>query len=108
MTKDLKDKVALVAGGGSGIGRAATLGTLPTLYAWAVRSMLRRNLNRLNAGDVGFLFGTYTEDVRLVLSGRHSWTGDYRGKDEVERWMRRLVRVGVQLEPHEILVTGPP
>jgi ketosteroid isomerase-like protein len=73
-----------------------------------VRSMLRRNLNRLRAGDVGPLFGTYAEDVRLVLSGQHSWAGDYRGKDEVERWMRRFVRAGIQLEPHEILVTGPP
>ena len=24
---------------------------------------------------------------------------DKRGKDEVERWMRRFVRAGVQLEP---------
>jgi hypothetical protein len=42
------------------------------------------------------------------LSGRHSWAGNYRGKDEAERWMLRFVRVGVQLEPHEIVVTGPP
>jgi ketosteroid isomerase-like protein len=70
--------------------------------------MLRRDLNRLRAGDLGPLFGTYAEDVGLVLSGRHSWAGDYRGKDEVERWTQRLVRVGVQLGPHEILVTGPP
>lgn len=75
MTRDSKDKVASVTGGSSRIGRAAALaaalGALPSLYAWAVRSMLRRNLNRLNAGDVGHLFGTYAEDVRLVLSGRH-------------------------------------
>jgi ketosteroid isomerase-like protein len=109
VTKGLKEKAALVAGDSSGIGRAAALGAaLPALYGWTVRSMLRRNLTRLRAGDVEPLFGTYAEDVRFVLPGRHSWAGDYRGKDEVERWMRRFVRVGLQLEPREILVTGPP
>jgi ketosteroid isomerase-like protein len=105
-------KVAMGAGDSSGIGRAvalgAALGALPALYGWAVTFMLRRKLNQLEVGDVRPLFGIYAEDVRLVLSGRHSWAGDYRGKDEVERWMRRFVRVGVQLEPHEMLVTGPP
>jgi ketosteroid isomerase-like protein len=108
VTKDTKDKAALIVGGRSGIGRAAVLAaTLPALYAWTVRFMLRRNLGRLRAGDVGPLFGTYAEDIRFVLPGRHSWAGDYRGEDEVERWMRRFVRVGLQLELQEILVTGP-
>lgn len=98
--------------GGSRIGWAAALvvalGALPKLYALAVRFVLRRHLKRLKAGDPGVLFGLYAEDVRLVLSGHHSWTGDYRGKDQVQRWMRRFVRVGVQLEAYEIFVTGPP
>ena len=105
MTKALNEKVALITGGSSGIGLAAAL---PALYAWTVRSMLRRNLRRLRAGDVGPLFLTYAEDVRFVLPGRHSWAGDFRGRDEVERWLRRFVRIGLQLEPHEILITGPP
>jgi hypothetical protein len=50
----------------------------------------------------------YADDVRFVFPGRSSWAADLRGKDEVERWVRRFVRVGLQLEPHKILVAGPP
>jgi|SRR5215204_1756892 len=87
---------------------ATALGALPSLYAWTVRSMLHRNLRRLRAGEVGPLLGAYADDVRFVFPGRSSWAADLRGKDEVERWVRRFVRVGLQLEPHEILVAGPP
>ena len=87
---------------------AAMLGVLPTLYVWAVRYMLRRNLRRLRVGDLGPLFSTYADDVRFVFPGRSSWAADLRGKDELERWVQRFVRVGLQLEPHEILVMGPP
>jgi ketosteroid isomerase-like protein len=86
---------------------AAALGILPALYAWAVRYMLRRNLRRLRDGDVEPLFSTYADDVRFVFPGRNSWAADLRGKDEVKRWVQRFVRLGLQLEPHEIFVTGP-
>jgi hypothetical protein len=78
------------------------------LYAWPVRSMLRRNLRRLRAGDPGPLLATYAEYISFVFPGRSSWAADLRGKDEVERWVRRFVRAGLQLEPRQILVSGPP
>lgn len=87
---------------------AAALGALPALYAWAVRFMLRRNLGRLWAGDPTPLLATYADDVHFVFPGRSSWAADLRGRDEVERWLRRFVRVGLQFEVHEILVAGPP
>jgi ketosteroid isomerase-like protein len=87
---------------------AAALSALPPLYAWAVRSMLRRNLRRLWAGDPRPLLATYADDVHFVFPGRSSWAADLRGRDEVERWLRRFVRVGLRFEVHEILVAGPP
>jgi len=86
----------------------ALVAALGPLYAWSVRYMLRRNLRRLRDGDIGPLFGTYSDDVRFVFPGRNSWAGDYQGRDEVERWVRRFVRVGLKLEPRDILVAGPP
>ena|SRR5215211_3518646 len=86
---------------------AAALGALPALYAWAVRSMLHRNLARLWAGDPEPLLASYADDIHFVFPGRSSWAADLRGKDEVERWLRRFVRVGLRFEVHEILVAGP-
>jgi ketosteroid isomerase-like protein len=89
-------------------GLVAVLSALPALYGWAVRYMLRRNMRRLRAGDIEPLFSRYADDVRFVFPGRSSWTADLRGKDEVKQWVQRFIRVGLQLEPHEILVAGPP
>ena len=87
---------------------AVVFGVLPALYAWAVRSMLRRTLRRLREGDLEPLFSTYADDIRFVFPGHNSWAGEFRGREEVERWVRRVYQVGLRLEPHEILVMGPP
>ncbi len=87
---------------------ALVFSALPALYAWVVRYMLRRNMRRLRAGDIEPLFSSYADDVRFVFPGENSWKADLRGKDEVKRWVQRFMRVGLQLEPHEILVEGPP
>jgi ketosteroid isomerase-like protein len=86
----------------------ALLGLLPALYGWTVRSMLRRNLRHLREGDLEPLFRTYADDIRFVFPGHNSWAGEFRGREEVERWVRRVYQVGLRLEPHEMLVVGPP
>jgi ketosteroid isomerase-like protein len=87
---------------------ALVFGLLPALYAWAVRSMLHRTTRRLREGDFEPLFRTYADDIKFVFPGHNSWAGEFRGREEVERWVRRVYQVGLRLEPHEILVMGPP
>jgi ketosteroid isomerase-like protein len=87
---------------------AVVFGLLPALYAWAVRSMLHRTLRRFREGDFEPLFRTYADDIRFVFPGHNSWAGKFRGREEVERWVRRVYQVGLRLEPHEILILGPP
>jgi ketosteroid isomerase-like protein len=77
-------------------------------YAAAVRVLLRRAVRRLREGDVDSLLSLYADDVRFVFPGRNSWAADFRGKADLEPWFRRFVRVGLQLEAHEIFVKGPP
>jgi hypothetical protein len=36
------------------------------------------------------------------------WSVRYQGKDEIAGFLRRFVRAGIQLEPQEIVVKGPP
>ena len=87
---------------------AVVFGLLPEVYAWAVRSMLHRNLRCLREGNFEPLFSTYADDIRFVFPGHSSWAGEFRGRKEVERWVRRVYQVGLRLEPHEIFVAGPP
>jgi len=87
---------------------AALAAAFPPLYGWAVRSMLRRNLARLWAGDPEPLLAAYAEDIHFVFPGRSSWAADVHGKQAVRRWLERFVRVGLRFEVHEILLDGPP
>jgi ketosteroid isomerase-like protein len=78
------------------------------LYALVVRAVLRRTLRRLRRGDVDAVLRMFREDVRFVFPGENTWAADFGSKAELEPWLRRFVRVGLQLEAHEILVSGPP
>ncbi|HEV8573391.1 MAG TPA: nuclear transport factor 2 family protein [Dehalococcoidia bacterium] len=70
--------------------------------------MIRRGVQRINAGDIGPMLSSFANDAVLVFPGEHSWGGEYHGKAEIEKFLRRFVEVGIQLEPHEILVQGWP
>jgi ketosteroid isomerase-like protein len=80
----------------------------PPLYRATVKALFRRNMRRLGEGDIGPLTSTYADDVRFVFPGQSTWAGDYRGKEEVTRFVERFVETGLQIEPDEILVNGPP
>lgn len=80
----------------------------PPLYRAAIRGALRFNMARLRTGDTRLLFATYADDVHFRFPGDSSWAADIRSKQELQRWVRRFVDVGLQLHPHEILVDGPP
>ncbi|MCW3067066.1 MAG: hypothetical protein JWN32_4238 [Solirubrobacterales bacterium] len=81
---------------------------LPPLYRAAVRALLRRNLVALNAGDPRPLFSSYADDVHFVFPGRSSWAADLHGREALEAWVRRFVEVGMEFDPDEIVVDGPP
>ena len=78
------------------------------MYGTIVRFMMRRAIQRINAGDIGPFLSTYADDATLVFPGQNSWAGEHRGKDKIEQFYRRFVRVGLQVEPHEIVVNGLP
>ena len=77
-------------------------------YGWIVAMLIRRGVRRINAGDIGLMLDSFADDATLVFPGDHSWGGEYKGKAEIKKFLRRFVEVGIQLEPHEILVQGWP
>jgi ketosteroid isomerase-like protein len=73
-----------------------------------VAALIRRNMKRIRAGDYGPTLQMDARDVRLRFPGDSSWAGEIVGKDEVERWLQRFVKVGLQIYADEVVVKGWP
>jgi ketosteroid isomerase-like protein len=99
------DSRSLAAGAVLGAGLAAGL---PALNRLAARRLLERDLRALRAGDPGPLLSSYAEDATLVFPGDHSWGGTYRGREAIRGFLERFLAAGLQGEPGEIAVVGPP
>lgn len=78
------------------------------MYKWAVRWMIRRNLEALRRGDPGPLLAGYADDAVLVFPGTSSWSGEHRGKAAIEAFLHRFLEAGIVGEAHDIVVNGPP
>jgi ketosteroid isomerase-like protein len=91
------------------------------VYKAAVRTLIRRNISRLNDGDYASTLVMFRPDATLTFPGDNSWSRQYRdpqlgmtaspthrGRDEIEGFLRRYVGHGVQMHVEEILVNGPP
>jgi ketosteroid isomerase-like protein len=87
---------------------AAAPAIVPPAYRLAFKAVLRRNVRRFMGGDVDAFLGLYADDATLTFPGRHSWSGTYRGRREIEQFLQRFRRVGLNGETHDILVQGPP
>jgi ketosteroid isomerase-like protein len=89
----------------AGIGAAAAA---RAAYTGAVRAILRRNAAALFAGNPKPLLRMYAPDATMVFPGVHSWGATYRGRDEIEAFLRRFHAVGLRGELGAIFVEGPP
>ena len=95
-------KPSLLAGAGAAI---AVRALLPRVVLLKLRSDVRR----LNAGDYTQLLAGYADDAVLHFNdGPHRWSGDYRGKPAIERFLREFTAAGLQGEIRELWVAGPP
>lgn len=78
------------------------------MYRWLVKRRVRRVMARSRAGDMAPTLALWAEDGHFVFPGRSSWAADFRGKADLAAWYTRFARVGLQIEPQEVLVGGPP
>jgi hypothetical protein len=73
-----------------------------------VAALLRRNMERIRAGDYRPTLRMDAKDVHFRFPGDSSWSGEIHGKDELERWLQRFVKVGLQIYADEVVVKGWP
>jgi ketosteroid isomerase-like protein len=79
------------------------------LYVLSVRTLLRRNATALLDGrDPGPLLKMYADDAVLEFPGESSWGPEYRGKAEIEGFLRRFLASGLTGSIGHVFVSGPP
>jgi ketosteroid isomerase-like protein len=78
------------------------------MQSWLAKKLITFVMGRTRAGDVRPTLFLDAADVKLTFPGRNSWSGEFRGKDEVARWLRRFAAVGLQIFPDEVVATGMP
>lgn len=78
------------------------------MQSWLAEKLLSYAMARTRRGDVRLTLLLDHPDVRLTFPGRNSWSGVFRGKDEVGSWLRRFADVGMQIFADEVVVKGMP
>lgn len=79
------------------------------MLSYVLLAKLRGDLHALNAGDYRPLLASYAEDAVLRFhEGDHRWSGEHRGKQAIERFLRNFTAAGLQGEVRQLLVAGPP
>jgi ketosteroid isomerase-like protein len=78
------------------------------VHSWLAKKLTSYVMSRTRTGDVGPTLKLDAPDVELTFPGQNSWSGVFRGKHEVERWLRRFAAVGIQIYPDEVVAKGFP
>lgn len=78
------------------------------MQSWLGTKLISYVMGRTRAGDLRPTLLLDAPDVQLTFPGQNSWAGTFRGKAEVSAWLRRLVAVGLQTFPDEVVVKGMP
>ena len=87
------------------------------MYKWAVRTVVRHGITRLNDGDPSFLLRLAHPEVEFTFPGDNSWSSmhrpvvrgrephvTHRGVDECQSFVDRFVGAGLHISIEDILV----
>lgn len=91
------------------------------MYKAIVRSLIRKDIGRLVAGDPGPAAARYADDAVLTFPGQNSWAMQHRdtvpvadgvpthrGQAEIAAFLARYTAEGMKMHVDDILVNGPP
>jgi ketosteroid isomerase-like protein len=78
------------------------------VQSWLAKQLVSYLMARTRAGDVRPTLALDADDVELTFPGQNSWSGVFRGKPEVERWLRRFAALGIQIYADEVVAKGWP
>ena len=91
------------------------------MYKTAARAMIRRNIKLLNEGRYEPSLKMFAPDATLTFPGDNSWSRQCRipqtgreaspthqSRSEIEMFVKRYTKLGIQMQVEDILVNGPP
>jgi ketosteroid isomerase-like protein len=78
------------------------------IQSWLAKKVISFVMARTREGDIRPTLLLDAPDVELTFPGRSSWSGTFRGKAEVARWLQRFAAVGLQIYPDEVVAVGFP
>jgi ketosteroid isomerase-like protein len=78
------------------------------MLSWLAKKMVSRNMARAREGDLAPTLRLEAKDIRFRFPGQSTWSGELEGKDELERWLRRIEKTGVKLYPDQVVMQGFP
>ena len=78
------------------------------VLSWLAGRLLGYAMARLSAGDPRVVIALYGPKVELTFPGENSFSGAFRGKAEVSRWLRRFAAIGFAIVPEQVVAVGPP
>jgi ketosteroid isomerase-like protein len=78
------------------------------MLSWIVEKIARRAADALNRGNIGPTVRSFAKDAVLRFPGDNSWSREYRGRSEIEGFVRRFHDTGLRLEIVEVVAKGSP
>jgi hypothetical protein len=78
------------------------------MLSWLAGKMIARNMKSIREGDPGPTLAMDAEDVKFSFPGGNSFAPGASDKRELEEWLNRFVRIGLQIYPDEVVLKGFP
>lgn len=78
------------------------------MQSWLAHKLITYVMGRTRTGDVRPTLMLEAPDVTLTFPGQNSWSGVFRGKDAVSKWLQRFAALGIQIFPDEVITKGFP
>jgi hypothetical protein len=78
------------------------------MLSWLAGKMIARNMTAIRAGDTGPTLAMDADDIRFTFPGESSFAPGATNKRELEAWLERFVKIGLQIYPDEVILKGFP
>lgn len=78
------------------------------MLSWLAKRLVSYVMAQNRAGNLRPQLMLYAPDVKLTFPGDNSWSGVFEGRAQVRAWNERVVAVGLQAYPDEVVVAGWP